>query len=1747
MNPTANIESYPVFEPNQVLSESQLNSVFNYLDEQERLTRVNLIGIGIVCGLNVKLTVNGSGITVIELSGGMGNTTEGYLITEAMDVTLTHYRGYVLPTDIDYDLFRDETKKQYPLWELFEPGAVNETMTPLPPQPDNPATGNLILGDKVLLLFLELKKEERHNCLPTNCDEKGLTVNATVRRLLIEKMNLDKILAGEKSKTSNLTAADIEKIIDDRLHLPDLRLPRYNVPATKPSVSQEVIKAFLDIFQSSQIVTATGNALIAAYEAFQPILVKAFPSNPFTGFTGRFDFLEKSLQNREQALFLQYYYDFFHDLILAYDEFRWKGAELLCAGCLPDGYFPRHLMAGVLNPALHTGHEKYRHPFLESPALNRCKDQITEFIPMVKRIVTMIDSFTNEPPMPPVIANLDTDNQIRITPDRIGDIPLSKKSIPYYYNPSQNPPLYQLWSPEKKRRSRINQNLSYHADRYSPMPPDFVLNPLSYDMEPYNFLRIEGHLGKNYRDTLNTILNWKENRRLPIQIVALRAGEYHDSISVDLSAEMIDFPDLEAIYDTLREELLATMCEGVRYLYDVILPNSKRTGGTPKLDILAKYAPGYKYKPDSVGAWYEEYLDRLDAKPYIDINQNDLNAANLFMLYCGLFWETTEPDSGYKPHIVAIYYFSKISEILPASLKELGFDNFKNRYEDLISMVRYLRSEEMKNIPNVLQPFVPREELIDHFDYVLYSCKLEPIQALYEEIELRIQEIKKKQFLGNFLQRHPGIEHKAGVPLGGTFILVYTGDITLASAPAVSSWGSGRLDLFIRDKSDQVKHSYFDGHWSNWESFSGKITSNPAAVSWENGRVDLFARAENNELLHRYFDQGWSGWHPLGGICTSGPAVSSWGKGRLDVFVRGTDNALWHKWYQGGWSGWESLGGGLTSDPAVVSWGEKRIDVFVRGTDGALWHKWYDNHWSHWESLGGDLSSGPAVSSWSAGRLDVFVRGTDNALWHKWYQSGWSGWESLGGTLTSNPAAVSWVKGRIDVFARDVNHAVIHKWFQGQWSNWETLDGDLNGDSGLTLYSTAGGANDDVIQKAVNNLPVGTVIADFYLPYVCCPAGSAIQFVLPKALPTFTAQIGCTNSERVAKVVIKARGGDSPYMIKNNDQPYEDLSETFNLTAGTYTITIMDSAGSESISQTYTIPEPLSVSDPEYIDDIDKQTYQVRFLISGGKRPYQVNSIHVPGDLYTSPPIMNNDAFQGKITDSAGCGLDVEYTHQVPVRPTFTVELGCTNNKQQAEATITPVTGEAPFAYSLDDKTYTQLNNPVLFPAGESKLIIKDSLGLKSQPETINVPEALIINNPQYIENIDNQTYRVQFLVSGGVKPWTTPDGTIDGNGTFISQPIPSDKSVEISVTDSRNCRIAQTVQHEVPNPCKLPCGGIALRQRYWFQMPIPSQNPGIEESKLSPEGEIGEMVDFTSEKTMTVPKEAVLTPTYNQDFAEQSIFPMASGNLEIDDIKFSFEGENGNMFDISSEILMAVIRDAAQQTDYYQYFAEQINKLILERTKSDDWIIFRYIKQDKKKISIDTAMSRAELFIRAAEWEVEFFKCLKFSLEITFANRTQIMNRLFSEKNDIPRATISDMKYTISMNQAGSALPVHFWDADGIERLSKVKIPAFDAVIINKCDQSIPEKKLCRKEPNAISLEIKKEVGKLTASLVAVPSDKNIALTYLWRVQGAEPTMANGGRATFSFLGGGEYRIQLVAFTKEGCMFFASDTVTIG
>lgn len=763
------LDHYPVFEANQVLMSRHLNDAFDYLEQQERQTRSHLIGIGIACGLKIQL--NG---TAIALSKGCGVTSEGYLIVEPEDVTLTAYRPYTLPTDIDYPEFKNDGTP-FAMWELFGDGVPNTT--PL-------GTPAGFLDDKAVLLFLELRKEGLRTCSPNNCDDKGSQVTATVRRLLIARSDLDSIIAAANGLGSGLSEGDLVAALSARLNLPDLRLHRFDVLNSNPVSSDDVYTAFLDMVRQGGLASATGQALSAAYAAFRPLLFADYPSDPFVAFGTNYSFLDSAPTDTTQVKFLQYYADLFDDLLRAYDEFRWKGLELMCACCPDDGLFPRHLMLGLLHPESVASPDSYRQGFLPSPAVGNCEEESAQLRQLFARLVAMCVGFTDQPRLPAANPSLPFDPQIRVTPSRrcCGEAELAGTAIPYYYAMPETPPLYPLWSPLLTQRKRANQNLGYNSDLYTPTAPDFVTDPLRYDLGSRDFLRIEGHLGKDYQSALRSLLTMKAQYRLPIDVIALRTGAYDDSQPVDLSQEQARFQDLDALYGSLRGELRQQLVEGIMQLYNYPIPTINGlplNAGTPQLSLLKQYAPQFNYNASTIGAWYEYYLARFENQGYIDVNQNAINSYAMLYLYCALFNGTLAPDGSAYPHVVAIYYFSKLAEALDPSLSGLNYPDFENKYQDLMALIRYLRSDVVYKAPPDLQSFLPQDEFIDLCEGVLMGCKLDAIKSVRDQFQARVGELRRLQFLSSFLQREPGIQHKAGVPLGGTFILVYHGDTVI--------------------------------------------------------------------------------------------------------------------------------------------------------------------------------------------------------------------------------------------------------------------------------------------------------------------------------------------------------------------------------------------------------------------------------------------------------------------------------------------------------------------------------------------------------------------------------------------------------------------------------------------------------------------------------------------------------------------------------------------------------------------------------------------------------------------------------------------------------------------------------------------------------------------------------------------------------------------------------------------------------
>lgn len=126
---------------------------------------------------------------------------------------------------------------------------------------------------------------------------------------------------------------------------------------------------------------------------------------------------------------------------------------------------------------------------------------------------------------------------------------------------------------------------------------------------------------------------------------------------------------------------------------------------------------------------------------------------------------------------------------------------------------------------------------------------------------------------------------------------VTLGGAPIYSTPSVVLRGDEMIDIVARGESSQVL-------WRNalgdWTSFEGTIQDAPALTSWGPERMDLFVRGTDNSLLHSTWNPStsWSDWENLGGPIYSAPAAVSWGPGRIDVFARGEAGNLIHISYQ---------------------------------------------------------------------------------------------------------------------------------------------------------------------------------------------------------------------------------------------------------------------------------------------------------------------------------------------------------------------------------------------------------------------------------------------------------------------------------------------------------------------------------------------------------------------------------------------------------------------------------------------------------------------------------------------------------------------------------------------------------------------------------------------------------------------------------------------------------------------------------
>lgn len=708
------IKNYPIFEGSQVLTSTQLNQMTAYLDQQGRLTRSKLIGIGIVCGLEVSFSNN-----KIVISKGIGISSEGYLMSLA-ESRCTHYRKYQMPEGVNYRPF-GYPDQDVTLHELLQQVPEDDTGV-------NPLT--LSDGDKYVLLFLEIFDQDLKSCLGNTCDDRGKDRIFTIRKLMVGKDDLDIIL----ERSSNVPVAYPSKSKLTKLNVPRVLFDPENSHSQNYTDFSNHYKNWIYhkfyeevLLELEQSYVVLEGLLSISYNFRNPITADLITDLKTTWIS----YLEEDGSDLDQLKGIQYFYGFLKDLALAYEEFRHFAMQIEGLCCTDSSLFPRHLILGKANPFEATLDEttKYRHGFVQPPIFNLQKTLIEKVISLHHRLIMMVEKFD----LNQFVNKEKVDYPIKIVPSLEKNERFSKRSIPYYYKIKERSDLvlhghlekywdFDFWKNEGRPQNLDIPGYNNQAENSNPQG-SALETPLYYDIDRYGFFRIEGHLGKPRNQVLEQINQLRSRFNLSFRVKTLHLDDSYTNPEMDLGC---GFNDLQEEYLVLRSIVVSTI-EDLAEIYSFL----------EEMKVIER-----------------------DGEADFDLLQRLREILELIRV---------------------------ISNRLPDCLEDLDFESFQAAYKESLQAIIDLIIIEARLLDSINVDGESAERELPIINGMLH--RLSPILfrfldlwfytkflRLHYSYHRRLFYLKRTALFSAFLKLNPGLEHLAGVPRCGTFVVVFEGD-----------------------------------------------------------------------------------------------------------------------------------------------------------------------------------------------------------------------------------------------------------------------------------------------------------------------------------------------------------------------------------------------------------------------------------------------------------------------------------------------------------------------------------------------------------------------------------------------------------------------------------------------------------------------------------------------------------------------------------------------------------------------------------------------------------------------------------------------------------------------------------------------------------------------------------------------------------------------------------------------------------
>lgn len=518
---------YRKFSKGQYIEYTQFNEFLDFFEDQDRLSRVMLQGVGIVCGLKPNLVYTNRVLSGIQLSQGVALTTDGDLLTlnntsevnkdlyvsdlktiNIQNKNYTHFKTYD-NFKVKYPSFHDKNGEgnQVELWELAtaeEASLDFQTINNLPN-----------LEDKYLLLYLEDYEKEVKPCRGVDCDNHGIQQIRNLKVLVTSKIGITNIL-GEERLIINPITGEARRSIKDRIQPHPLFLEDI-LKAEKPErviVERLILDKPDKEFSPEDLNALYKNAL--EKHGYGEFIFKKI--NAISAIIGAHTVDHQAFKNAlvnilDQKIGFQYAYDVVKDLMDTYSEIIKLLPKSFTKGFPDLDSFPKHIMLGKLVSDIQL--DEFRHRFYNSPVLDDEK--------ATQKVRVLIDRFNQQ------IQNFkylgpEEGANIKITPSQKLN-PLSNKAIPFYYQVTND--FLKAWNFDKTSNRSSGDNLRYDTDLVS--SDVYVKEPLDFNIDKNSFYNIEGHQGMPYETAFEQIKEIRDKHQLGFDIMVLSFGELSEN------------------------------------------------------------------------------------------------------------------------------------------------------------------------------------------------------------------------------------------------------------------------------------------------------------------------------------------------------------------------------------------------------------------------------------------------------------------------------------------------------------------------------------------------------------------------------------------------------------------------------------------------------------------------------------------------------------------------------------------------------------------------------------------------------------------------------------------------------------------------------------------------------------------------------------------------------------------------------------------------------------------------------------------------------------------------------------------------------------------------------------------------------------------------------------------------------------------------------------------------------------------